>query len=173
MARGSIDANSMTGLTHVKGTLNYLAATAEKPAYFVNPDRRNPPVRPEQNKHTVPIYNGRDVVKQLSLDEQGLMLTRHETKVTNFYDPDEVKTVYYPEVEQLVKNITGATKVVAFDHNVRCAPRAKEGEAGVSSPVLFAHNDYTIKSGPQRVRELLPPEEADALLQHRFAVINV
>jgi hypothetical protein len=76
-------------------------------------------------------------------------------------------------VEQLVKKLTGATKVVAFDHNIRCAPRAKQGEAGISIPVLFAHNDYTIKSGPQRVRDLLPVEEAEKLLQHRFAVINV
>jgi hypothetical protein len=39
-------------------------------------------------------------------------------------------------------------------------------------PVLFAHNDYTEDSGPQRVRDLLP-DEADSLLGRRFAVINV
>jgi len=173
MAHSNIDTHTRAGLTHVEGTLNYLANTTERPSYYIDPDRKNPPTRPAQNKHTVPIYNGRDVIEQLSLDQQGLMLTTHETKVTNFYNSEEIKAVYYPEVEQLVKKLTGATKVVAFDHNVRCAPRAKQGEMGVSSPVLFAHNDYTIKSGPQRVRELLPPEEAEALLQHRFAVINV
>ena len=36
----------------------------------------------------------------------------------------------------------------------------------------FAHNDYTIDSGPQRVKDLLP-DEADYLLKYRFAVINV
>ena len=34
------------------------------------------------------------------------------------------------------------------------------------------HNDYTAKSGPQRVRDLLG-DEADELLKKRFAVINV
>ena len=43
---------------------------------------------------------------------------------------------------------------------------------GVQEPVKVAHNDYTVKSGPQRVRDLLP-DEADELLKNRFAVINV
>ena len=41
------------------------------------------------------------------------------------------------------------------------------------APVQSVHNDYTEKSGPQRVRELLPPEEAEARLQRRFAEYNV
>jgi hypothetical protein len=72
----------------------------------------------------------------------------------------------------LVKEATGAARVLVFDHNVRCRPMAKRGENGAREPVKFAHNDYTLKSGPQRVRDLLP-EEADELLKQRFAVINV
>ena len=93
MAHNSVEASTMTGLAHVEGTLNYLADTTERPSYDVDPDRRHSPTRPAQIKHTVPIYNGRDVVAQLSLDKQGLMLTNHETKVTNFYDPEEIKAV--------------------------------------------------------------------------------
>ena len=62
------------------------------------------------------------------MDQYGFLLTRHETGVANFYDAHEVQAVYYPEVERLVKAITGAVKVVVFDHNVRCAPMAKRGE---------------------------------------------
>ena len=40
-------------------------------------------------------------------------------------------------------------------------------------PVKFAHNDYTVKSGPQRVRELVGDAEAEELLKHRYAYINV
>jgi hypothetical protein len=39
--------------------------------------------------------------------------------------------------------------------------------------VRFVHNDYTERSGPQRVRDLLSEEEAEARLRSRFAVINV
>src|SRR6267378_1290322 len=42
----------------------------------------------------------------------------------------------------------------------------------VREPVLNVHNDYTEWSGPQRVRDLLPGE-AEALLQRRFAIIQV
>src|SRR5712691_1808697 len=52
------------------------------------------------------------------------------------------------------------------------APMAKRGENGAHEPVKFAHNDYTIKSGPQRVRDLVP-DEADRLLGQRFALINL
>jgi hypothetical protein len=48
----------------------------------------------------------------------------------------------------------------------------KEGTKGISEPVKVAHNDYTFKSGPQRVRDLLPAE-AETLLKKRYAFINV
>ena len=97
----------------------------------------------------------------------------HDTAVSNLYDNAEVRAVYYPEVEQLVKSGTGASKVLVFDHNVRCAPMAERGENGAQRPVKSAHNDYTLKSGPQRVRDLVEPAEAERLLEQRFAVINV
>jgi hypothetical protein len=107
------------------------------------------------------------------LDQHGFQLIRHETRVKNFYDELEVKTTYYPEVEYLVRTLTGATRVLAFDHNVRCGTLAQQGKSGVREPAKTVHNDYTLKSGPQRVRDLLPTEEAEELLQCRFAVINV
>ena len=46
-------------------------------------------------------------------------------------------------------------------------------ERGLRAPVQMVHNDYTDKSGPQRVRDLLPAYEAEARLQRRFVEINV
>jgi hypothetical protein len=40
-------------------------------------------------------------------------------------------------------------------------------------PVTLVHNDYTIASGPQRVRDLIGGAEAGSLVKKRFAVINV
>jgi len=34
------------------------------------------------------------------------------------------------------------------------------------------HNDYSSRSGPKRLRELMP-EEAESLLKERFAIVNV
>jgi hypothetical protein len=121
---------------------------------------------------TVPIYDARVLTESLSLDVQGFVLKRCETAVTNFYDPVEVRSIYYPEVEQLVKQATGAARVVAFEHDVRCAPIASRGGSAVREPVKVVHDDYTEKSAPERVRLYLP-DEADTLLQSRYAVINV
>ena len=59
----------------------------------------------------------------------------------------------------------GAQRVIVFDHTVR-------GPNGAREPVLRVHNDYTVRSAGQRVRDLLP-DEAESLLAHRFAIVNV
>lgn len=166
--------NESVETDHVDAPLNYLDEMSEKPVTYLYEPPAGVPVRSgTTTKHIVSINNGRPVLDRLSLDSNGFALARHHTAVSNFYDADEVKRVYYPEVERLVKEATGATRVVVFDHNVRCRPMAKRGENGAREPVKFAHNDYTFKSAPQRVRDLLPGAEAEALLQHRYAVINV
>ncbi|MGO9605163.1 MAG: CmcJ/NvfI family oxidoreductase [Candidatus Binataceae bacterium] len=163
----------MESIGHVEGLLNYLDRNSEKPvAYMYKPPEGVAPRSGTYVKFAVPIYNAREIAGELSLDKQGFTLAHQKSAVTNFYDADEVRAVYYPEVERLVKEITGAVKVHVFDHNVRNRAMADQGTRGVQGPVRVAHNDYTLKSGPQRVRDLLP-DEADELLKNRFAVINV
>ncbi|SRR5216683_346296 len=123
-------------------------------------------------RRTMPIYDARPLIDSLSLDIQGFTLRCRDTAVSNFYDPAQVRSVYYPEVEQLVKDATGAAKVVAFEHDVRCAPKARQGVNAVREPVKVVHDDYTEKSAPERVRLYLP-NQADILLQSRYEVINV
>ena len=50
---------------------------------------------------------------------------------------------------------------------------ALPGEKNAREYGRAVHNDYTAKSGPRRVRDHLPPAEAEERLQHRFAEINV
>ncbi len=168
-----MEQNISASSDHIDGLINYLENNGERQVAYLYEPPEGVPARSGRNiKHTLPVYNGRDVADRLTLDGQGFAFVRHETKVVNFYDPDEVRRVYYPEVAQLVKDVTGAIRVEVFDHNVRCRPMAKAGLNGAREPVKFAHNDYTLKSGPQRVRDLLG-DEAEALLKHRFAEINV
>jgi len=154
--------------------MNYLVDTGEKPvSYTYEPPPGVPARSGKIVKQTVPIVNGRPVVDQITLDNQGFMLTETPTAVHDFYNDEEVRRVYYPEVERLVKKITGAARVIVFDHNVRNGSKEMRAKLGVREPVKFAHNDYTIKSGPQRVRELVGDAEAAELLKHRYAFINV
>jgi hypothetical protein len=121
---------------------------------------------------SVAVRNGRLLADQLSLDEQGFVFVEHKTKVTDFFDATQLESVYYPEVEQLIKSASGASRVVIFDHTLRSGDETEREEKLIREPVLSAHNDYTEWSGPNRVREILP-DEAEALLARRFAIIQV
>jgi hypothetical protein len=156
----------------VNARLNYLAEATPKPVNYAYDPLCVPPRSGKHLAQTVAIRNGRELLNKFSLDTNGFVLTAHETAVKDFYNPDEVKSVYYPEVEHFIKRVTGAERVVVFDHIVRNPVLAERGEKGARSPATFVHNDYSFKSAPRRVRDLLP-EEADRLLTHRFAEINV
>jgi hypothetical protein len=118
------------------------------------------------------VRNGRPVTERLSLDEQGFVFVEHKTKVADFFDLEQLKSVYYPEVEQLIKSASGAARSVIFDHTLRSGDQTEREARLIREPVLSAHNDYTEWSGPNRLREVLP-EEAESLLKRRFAIIQV
>ncbi len=157
----------------VVAALNYCVNTGEMPVNQTfeegNVDRA---YTGQFSSHNVEIGNGRGLREQLSLDVHGFKLADHKTKVKNFLNEDEVKSVYYPEVEQLIKNLTGASRVVVFDHTIRIGDEKNQQKYQTREPVLRVHNDYTDWSGPQRVRDLLPTDEAEELLKHRFAIVQ-
>ncbi len=156
----------------VETPVNYLADLSVKPVTYNPPPGTGVPRREGNYRNfRVRIHNARPLVRDLSLDRQAFILTRHDTTMRDFYDEQEVRSTYFPEVEVLIKRETGASKVVIFDHTVRTADRAVE--RGLRTPVRSVHNDYTEKSGPQRVRDLLPPDEAETRIAKRFAEYNV
>ena len=161
-------------LATVEASLNYLKEVPrEKPAFYIHmPIPENPRRGPQLGPRTMAIHDARPLRDTLSLDVEGVVLIDAATSFDEFYDSDRVREDYYPEIESLVMRHTGAVRVVAFDHNLRSRILAGQDQYAAQMPVLFAHNDYTEDSGPQRVRDLLP-DEADSLLGRRFAVINV
>ncbi|MGH7872942.1 MAG: CmcJ/NvfI family oxidoreductase [Candidatus Binatia bacterium] len=124
------------------------------------------------NMQKMALRNGRLVAEQLSLDDNGFKFVQHRTKVANFFDETQLQSLYYPEVEQLIKAVSGASRVVIFDHTLRSGEEAEREAKLIREPVLSAHNDYTEWSGPNRLREFLP-DEAEELLKRRFAIIQV
>lgn len=118
----------------------------------------------------VEIRNAR--AGEFTLERNGFVLVKHETGVRDFFDPEEIRRVYYPEVAALIARLSGAARVHVFDHTLRSGDEGEREARLIREPVLWAHNDYTEWSAPQRVRDLLP-QEADALLARRFAIIQV
>ena len=123
------------------------------------------------DKRRVKIRNGRKEIDNLDFERHGFVFVNHATSVADFYDPDEVKAVYYPEAAALIKQVSGAARVHVFDHTTRSGDAVQQAR-GVREPLKQVHNDYTDWSGAQRVRDLLP-EEAERLLQTRFMIAQV
>jgi hypothetical protein len=165
----------VSSLPQVTGEIVYLAKTAEKPHSFTY----DPPDGVAKSNivgdpHTVPIFDMRPIADSLSLDVQGFALVRQPTALTDFSDERQLQAIYYTEAEDLVKQATGATRVVVFDHTIRKRTHGVEDRTpGIPrQPVTRVHGDYTEISGPQRVRDLMGAE-ADDLLNRRFAIVNV
>jgi hypothetical protein len=159
-------------IPQIEATLNYLADTGEKIVTAAGPggtaDMRGGRLDPRR----VVIRNGRLHADDLKLERDGFRFVRHDTKVADFYNEEEVRSRYYPEMEALVKAESGASRVVVFDHTLRTADDAQRQALKIREVVPRVHNDYTEWSGPQRVRDLLP-DEAEALLRRRFAIVQV
>src|SRR5215204_2634216 len=129
----------------VEAPVQYLADLSIKPVTYNPPNGTGVPRRiGNYRDFPVHIHDARSVLHDLSLDRQAFILTHHDTAVHDFYDKEEVRTAYEPEVEALIKRETGAAKVVVFDHTVRTADRAVE--RGLRAPVMIVDTASTEKS---------------------------
>jgi hypothetical protein len=167
---------NIAALSFVTADLNYLTPTADRPrTYTFDP----PPAGEHKSNivpesHGLPIHDVRPISDTVSLDREGFAMVRQKSAVKDFYDEDEVKSTYYPEAERLIKAVTGADRVFVFDHTVRKRVQgaADVRDGGPRQPVARVHVDHTERSGPQRVRDLLP-DEAEELLKGRVQIINL
>jgi len=164
----------IAALSFVTADLNYLAPHLDRPrTYTFEPPSGEPRSNMVPEPHGVPIHDVRPIGETVSLDREGFALLRQRSSVKDFYDEEEVKNVYYPEAEQLIKAATGADRVFVFDHTVRKRVQgAADRDGGLRQPVARVHVDHTDKSGPQRVRDLIP-DEAEQLLKGRVQIINL
>lgn len=157
----------------VEAPLNYIVDNGEK-IFTETGGQGSTDVRSGGTKDSrrVLIRNGRPYAKEFTLDREGFRFVDHATRVADFFSEDEVRQVYYPEMEALIKAESGASRVVVFDHTLRTADDDEREARKIREVVPRVHNDYTEWSGPQRVRDILP-DEADDLLSRRFAIIQV
>jgi hypothetical protein len=157
----------------VEATLHYIVDTGEKVfTETAAPGSLDVRSGGKQHPHRVRMHNGRAVPARFALDQDGFRFVRHDTKVRDFFDEEEVRRVYYPEMEALVKAESGASRVQVFDHTLRTGDDGLRESRKIREVVRRVHNDYTEWSGPQRLRDLLP-QEADELLRRRFAIVQV
>ena len=165
----------MTQPRSVCATLNYTVDNGIPPDYyFYEPDptvKLNPP---GTDVREMRIEDGWPLVDRFHADREGFELHEFGARFEAFDDEQAIKSDFYPQIIDFVKRHSGARRVVVFDHTIRKRmPADLKVQTEVQRPaVMLVHSDYTVKSGPQRVRDLLPGE-ADALLSRRVAFFNV
>lgn len=165
----------------VEASLNYLLATGQRPvSYAYEPPAGTPQYSGVNAPQRVVIRNARPLVEshRLGLDRSGFEVVAHTSAVTDFSDESLIRSVYYSEAQALIKRITGASSVLIFDHTLRDSSRGQRwntlGErSNLREPARRVHNDQTFKSGPRRVLDHLPPDEALIRLRSRFAIVNL
>ncbi|MEX0922158.1 MAG: CmcJ/NvfI family oxidoreductase [Rhodovibrionaceae bacterium] len=156
----------------VTGAFNYLLFDGVKPRVEIAPDG----LRYDQGMNFAPfltkVADGRLRETPASLEREGFAFERHATALQDFTE-EAIKQAYYPEMAALVKRISGASRVLVFDHNLRRDDGRPDGEEGKRQPVRRVHDDYTAGSAPLRIADLLGREAAEAITGKRTAIINV
>ncbi len=169
-----VDASGAKGA--VSASLNFIVRQEAKPYFhsaLLTGDK--PKFFFETEARTVDIRDLR-ALDDASIDRQGFELLRHATSVEDLYDDDVLERVYYPELEALLLRRFGAERVVIFDSTRRSDRRGGAANPdGARRPAAHIHVDYTVDSGPKRVRDLLGEEEAERLVREgtRVRQVNV
>lgn len=134
----------------------------------------------------VHIGSARDLLPAATLDTRCFELRWNPTNVADFFNSEEVKQTYYPEIEGLVMKATGAERVIVFDHTVRdtgAGSQLNVSEGAAAAAVQRVHTDYSDGSGPRRIKTLaesggytglqLSDEEKEDILSREFCIVNV
>jgi hypothetical protein len=146
-----------------KPVFHSAALTGGEPAYFF-----------ETEAHEVSIADLRPVADTLSLDRQGFALRTSPSTVGDLYDDAAVEQAYFGEIDRLLKRELGATRVVIFDSTRRSdGGDGAKNRDGARRPANRVHVDYTTRSGPQRVKDLLGEAEAARLAAAGARILQV
>lgn len=167
--------NSTMAETDVTTTLRYLVPGVEKPIYIASEGGVDAAlsIAAEFEDREVTIYDARKLASPPTLDHQGFSLLPHPSGIEDFYELEKVRLQYEAQISELVLSVTGAKDVLVFDHTLRSDARDIRGEHSTREPASVIHNDYTDASAARRLRDQLPPQEAEECARHRFAIVNV
>jgi len=142
--------DAASGVRTIEAQINYLLPGSIVNRRFVAPGE-------EVNTGTyepyrVTIRDGRTIKGCFSLDEHGFVLADHKSRITDFFDKEQVDAIYPDEVIAVVRQLTGADRVAPLGWMVRTSgdlskfQRQTVGythKGGVQPPAGEAHVDMT------------------------------
>mmetsp|Transcript_80578 Transcript_80578/g.215100 ORF Transcript_80578/g.215100 Transcript_80578/m.215100 type:complete len:309 (-) Transcript_80578:150-1076(-) len=85
-------------------------------------------------------HNSKELVRH-----RGFGLVQHESRVAEFTRDADVRSTYYPELVDLAKRITGASRAAVASHALRRAGpvRTNAAEGAVRGGAFLVHNDFS------------------------------
>jgi hypothetical protein len=158
----------------ITAELEFLRPTPERPFTYMYPP---PAGQPWQNaayeRVPVAIRDARGMA--LSIHREGYVLRHAPSTVDDFLDKEQVIQRYYPEVEELALELSGASRAFVFDHLLRKhqpgTPQAfgrieghRPGAAG------RVHCDFTAASARRRLALELGGRAAGVA---RYSIVNL
>jgi hypothetical protein len=130
----------------VEATIRYLRDdTAHPEIHSDDPQRTILPLV----EHRVRFHDVRDGSPPPSLQHEGFMRLGHRSEVTDFSDADQIRTIYLAELDGLMRQVTGSTRVFIHPKAIlRSAKHRQQSSSGVikDGPAHAAHTDYTDRS---------------------------
>jgi len=106
----------------VPGNLIYVGpskdGTNPRPVLWDDPETGKRTSNYELVSIEVPIENVRGKESSYNLDASGFQFITHPTAEQEFTDPDKIKKEYYAESGAFIKKVTGANRVIVFNHSM-------------------------------------------------------
>lgn len=92
----------------------------------------------------VAMRDARAAQRPPSLGAEGYTLLRHTSGISSVPSVEEIETAYLPEIEALLKDVTGAAKVYSFASGLRFNERSEHtGSRPNSRPARRVHSDFS------------------------------
>lgn len=161
--------------TAIDAALTFIKPSSTKPVFHSAAYTGGAPeVLFDTEQHTVAIQDMRALAGVPSLDREGFELRRHATAVADLYDDEAIDKTYSSEIKALLRAATGADRIVVFDVTRRSdGGVGARNRDGLRGPANRVHVDYTAKSGPQRVKDLLGEAEAARLAKTGARIVQI
>jgi hypothetical protein len=170
IAMAQTSAAEKVGARVVEGRVNYIGAMTQRPRYHANDASRD---LLKLDPRTIAIEDARGRSDPPSLAREGFALIAHRSAVADFRSAQEVARVHPAEIEQLLRELTGADQVVVSSPGVlRFGESSPDsGRLNNSRPARFVHIDISDPTALQFAERSRP--KSDPRVLRRFAHYNV
>ncbi|ORY02757.1 hypothetical protein BCR34DRAFT_605486 [Clohesyomyces aquaticus] len=165
----------------IHANLNYFLELNEGGTDVIYPGTATDKLRPLKAV-SMPISDIRDCEEEFLLDVHGFAFVPHKSAEQKYDDREQITRVVYEEAAKLLRDVTGASRVIPFSHLVRnnlvetateVAKKADPKEIiPIMTPSLLVHVDQSYE-GARQVLDANIPKEAERLSQTRWGIINI